>query len=68
MDSEVMHQVLEAHLASSTERVSGELSISQSSVIRHFHNHGKSIQSYQIVPHINKILQNFWLTYVFVLF
>ena len=45
-------------------RVSGELSILQSSVVCHFHNLSKSIQSFQIVLHVTKILQNFWLTFI----
>ena len=58
-DSEIMLQARQVTL-----RVSGEIdiSISQSSVVSHFHNFGKkSIQSCQIVHHITKTLQNFWL-------
>ena len=39
--SEVMLQTIEANLASSTQRVSGELSISRSGVILHLYNIGK---------------------------
>ena len=55
-----MLQAIEANLASSTWRVSGELG----SVVYHLNNFGKSLRSRQIVPHITKILQNFWLTLV----
>ena len=47
---------------SSTQRVSGRLSISQSSVDQQLHDDSKSIQNNQIEPHVTKILQNFWLT------
>ena len=57
MDSKAMLQL------SSTQRVSGELSISQSSIVSHLHDLDKSISSCQIVPHITKILQNFLLTH-----
>ena len=50
-------------LMSSTQRVSGELSILQFS---HFHNFSKSIQSCQIVLHVTKILQNSFFMYVYV--
>ena len=40
---------------SSTQSVSSELSISQSSVIRHFHNLGKSIPSCKIVHQVKNI-------------
>ena len=53
-----------ANLVSSSRGVSGELSISQSNIFHHFHNLSKSIWSFWIVPHIIKILQNFWLTLV----
>ena len=45
IDSKAMLQAIEANLLSSTGRVSGKLSISQSSVVYHFHNLNKSIQS-----------------------
>ena len=47
--------------ASSTERVSGELGISQSSVIRHPHDLGKCIRSSRIIPFVTKISQFFYL-------
>ena len=59
-----MLQAIEAIAASSTRRVSGELGISQSSVVRQFHDRGKGRWSYQIVPHVTKILQNFRFTLV----
>ena len=61
MDSKAVLQAMEANPLSSIWRVSGELSLSQSSVVYHLHDLGKSIQSCQIVPHVTKILQNFWL-------
>ena len=59
---EAMFQAIEVNWASGTEEVSGKLSISQFSVVHHPHNLGKSTQSSQIVFHVNKILQNFWLS------
>ena len=53
--SETVLQAIEANLASKHKE-----SIMQA---RH-HNLGKSIQSCQNVPHITKILQNFWLDLV----
>ena len=50
------------NLASSTQRVSGELSISQSNVVCHLHNLSKSNQSFKIVSHVTKIFQNIWLS------
>ena len=61
MDSKAMLQAIEANLVSSTQRVSGELHILQTSVVGHFHDLCKSTQSW-FVPHVTKILQNFWLT------
>ena len=55
---------MKANLVSSAWRVSGELSISQSSVIHHLHDLSKNIKSNQIVPPVTKILQNFQLTLV----
>ena len=52
MNAEVMLQTIDAKPASSTWRVSGELVISQSSVVRHLHDFGKIIPSYGTVPHI----------------
>ena len=62
IDSEAMLQAIESNLASNNKRISGELGFSQSRVVCHLHNISKSIWSYLIVPHITKILQNFWLT------
>ena len=39
--------------------------ISHSTVVCHLYDHGKSVQSCQIVPHITKILQKFWLNLEF---
>ena len=50
--------------ASSTLRVSGELGVLQSSVFRHIYDICKSIKSCRTMPHISKILQNRWLTQV----
>ena len=46
VDSKPVFQAMEANLVSSTWRVSGELSISQSGVVCHFHDYGKSIDSF----------------------
>ena len=59
-----MLQIIEANPVSSTWRVSGELSISQSTVVCHFH-FSQSTQSCLIVLQVFKILQNFRLTQVF---
>ena len=53
--------VLQAIEASTTQRVSGELSISQSCIVCYF---GKNIRISRFVPSIMKILQNFWLILV----
>ena len=39
----------------------GELGSSQFSVVHHLYDLCESICNWQIVPHITKILQNFWL-------
>ena len=59
MDAEAVLQVIQTNLVSSIWRVSGELSIFQSSVVCHFHKLSKSIHSCQTVPHIAKILVTF---------
>ena len=64
MNPEAMLQVIETTLASRIQRVSGELSISQFSVVHHLHNLGTCIQGCWISRHITKILPNFWLTWV----
>ena len=53
---EAMLQAIKVNLGSSTWKVSGELGILLSSVVHHFYNFDKSIQSCWIVPHIIKIL------------
>ena len=65
VDSEAIVQAIEENLVSNSRRVSGELGISQTSVVRHLHVLGKSTRRRWIVPHVTKILQNFWLTLVF---
>ena len=52
MDPEAVLPTIEANLTSCIRRVSGELGISEPSVIRHFHDLGKSIRSCWIVPHV----------------
>ena len=65
VESNVVLQILEANPVSSARRVSGELDISLSRAVRHFLGLDQSIRSCcRIVPHVNKILQNFWLTRV----
>ena len=56
VDSKTVPHTIGANLVSSTWRVSGELGNS------HLHNLIQSIWSCWIVPHITKLLQNFWLT------
>ena len=48
-----------ANLLNSTQRILGKFGISQSSVGCHLQNFGKSIHSYQIVPYIIKIFQEY---------
>ena len=50
--SEFVFQTRKENPVSSTRRVSGEPSISQSSVVYQLHKLGKSIWSCQNVPHI----------------
>ena len=61
MDSEAIFQTIEANLASSTQRVSGELSISQFSEVCHLHNLCKRISRAAELCHM---LYNFWLTWM----
>ena len=49
VDAEAALLAIEINLLSSTERVSGNLRISQSSLFHHFHNLDKSIQKFQIM-------------------
>ena len=60
MDSETVLQAIVENLVNCIQRVPGELGISQSSMVCYFHYLGIWIG--QIVLHITKILQNFWLT------
>ena len=55
MDSKAVLKVTKANLASSNLKVSGGFNI-----IHHFHDLSTSIHSYQIVPHVTKILQNLY--------
>ena len=67
MHSDDVLQTVAANLVSSTQRVSGKLSISQSRVVPQLHNFGKCIKICWIIPHITKILQNIWLTQVLII-
>ena len=60
VDSKALLSAKEANLASCTQRESIELGILQSPS-----QHSKIFKCCQIVPHITKILQNFWLSFVF---
>ena len=60
-DSEVVLEALEANPVSTNWSVLAKLGISQFSMLCYLHDFGKSIQSCQIVPHITKTLQNYWL-------
>ena len=64
MNSKTVLQATEENPVSGTQRVSGELALSHSSVVCHLYNLSKSIQNCWILMHIIKILQNFWLTLV----
>ena len=46
-----MLQTIEANLVRSTQRVSGELCISQSNVVRHLYDLGKNIRMFRFIPH-----------------
>ena len=61
IDCKAMLSAVEVNPVISTQRVSGEFGILQSSVVHHFHDYSKSCP---IVPHVTKILQNFWLIQV----
>ena len=67
LDFKAILQANEANLASNCQRVPGGLSISQFSMVHHLH-FCKSIRSCQIVLHVTKILQNFWLTQIVIPF
>ena len=58
----VVSEAIVANLVSSTWRVSGKHSITQSSDVHHVHDISKHIQICWITSYITKILQNFWLT------
>ena len=55
VESKAVLQPIEANLASSTRRVSGELGTSQPSAVHQLHNLCESIQNCGIVPHSTKI-------------
>ena len=59
-----MLQAIEANPASSNLRISGELSMFESSEVCHIYEFLKSIQSCENASHITKIMQNFWLIHV----
>ena len=59
VDSKAVLQATEANLVSCIQRVSGELDISQFSVVRHLHDLGKSTWSCQIVLQVIKTLTIF---------
>ena len=59
VDSEAMFQIIEAKPASIKRRVSGKLSNSLYRELCHLHEFSKIVRSCQIVPNVNKILQNF---------
>ena len=48
--------VLQAIEENPVRKVSANTNITKSSVVCHFHNHGKSIKHYSIVVHVTKIL------------
>ena len=58
-DSGIVHQTIHIDIVRSTQWVEDELDTSISNVIHYLH---KSVWSSQIVPHITKILRNFWIT------
>ena len=62
MNSKATFQAKQANPASSTQRESGKLGITKSSVV---YNLSKNIWSSQIVLYVTKILQNFWIPFVF---
>ena len=59
-------QHMKVNSASSTRGVSGELDISQFSVVCHFHDFSRSIQSCRILTYVFKILQNIRFTRVYI--
>ena len=64
VDSEAVIQAIQANLASSSWRISGEFCISLSNVVCYLHDLDKNIHSCQIVLTVTKILQNFRLTFI----
>ena len=64
VNSKTVLQTITANLMNSIQRVSGELSISHFSEVQLFHSLSKSVWSLEIVLHVTKILQSFWLTFI----
>ena len=64
IESDAVFHAIQANLVSSTRRVSGVFGISKSNMVHHPNNIGKNIRSCQIIPHVSKTLQNFWLSLV----
>ena len=57
--SKAIFWAIEVTLTSSTQRVSGELTTLQYTVVCYFHDLSKIIMPYQILPHVNRILHDF---------
>ena len=55
-------QAREANPVIDPQKLSGMSGISQSNDVHHLHDLSNIIPSWRIVPHLTKILQNFWLT------
>ena len=62
--SKTLIQFIDANPVSSTRKVSSELHISQYSIVYHLDVLSRSKLNCQIVLHVTKPLQNFWLTLV----
>ena len=66
MHFNTMLQAIETNLVSYTWRLFGVFGIPQSYVVHYFYKFSKGIWSYEIIPLIMKIVQNFWLTLIFI--
>ena len=64
-DSKALLQAIKASPVSSKRSVSCEYRFSHSSAVRHLYILDKIIRSCRIVPHVTKMMQNFWLMLVF---
>ena len=62
VDCKTVLQTIEANQLSSTWKVSGKFSM-----VGHLHDLGSSIQSYQVVHYITKILKNFGFTIIIII-